>query len=484
MKKRTKFVMVAMALCLTVALGVIGIFAVKTLNMTVGGNITFSADGISFTITDGTFKTTSNAVYTGINNDNTKLKGFAMNTNTTQASVQDKIDSWTNLNLTMSSLGDAVLHFSITNNMTTETLYAYLDISHGENTNNNMAITQTGGGEAIAPSQTKAFTLTFDILDETINAALTGFKVDMLLTRTQKQVVDNQTPSGLIPSRQEDVSSFVTSEIMLNQPEFAYNSTEGMTIRFKATITPELRAELESNSNKRLAYMIMPLDYYDKINPNNATYVNWLVELERQLGITKNQIIYNANYDINSFSSNNFALRIANVYYGNYNRKFLGIAIVETTQADGSLSYQYGTFPEGYDYRTSAMSMTDALSKEYNKIAMREVSYSQAEMDVFNKAVNDCADKANGLSSATNDGSKFDFSINLAIPQSFAVGVSVPMEIRTTPYVANIYADYVFSNPSVAKIDSSGNLVTLAKGTTTISVYVFGEVKTVTINVA
>ena len=46
MKKRTKFVMVAMALCLTVALGVIGIFAVKTLNMTVGGNITFYADGI------------------------------------------------------------------------------------------------------------------------------------------------------------------------------------------------------------------------------------------------------------------------------------------------------------------------------------------------------------------------------------------------------------------------------------------------------
>ena len=98
--------------------------------------------------------------------------------------------------------------------------------------------------------------------------------------------------------------------------------------------------------------------------------------------------------------------------------------------------------------------------------------------------VNDCVDKANGQTAATDDGSKFDFSVNLAIPQSFAVGTTVPMEVRTNPNVEKIYADYVFSNPSVAKIDSNGNLVTLAKGTTTISVYVFGEVKTVTINVA
>ena len=184
MKKKTKFIMVAMALCLTVALGVLGIFAVKTLNMTVGGNITFAADGISFVVSDGEFKTTDNAEYTGIMTETTKLQGFEMNTNTKLSDVQDKVDSWTNLNLTMSSLGDAVLHFDIKNIMQTDSLYVYFDILHGENTNNNMSITQTGEGEAVAPNQTKEFTLAFDIIDDTINAALLGFKVDVFITRT------------------------------------------------------------------------------------------------------------------------------------------------------------------------------------------------------------------------------------------------------------------------------------------------------------
>ena len=481
MKKRTKFVMVAMALCLTVALGVLGIFAVKTLNMTVGGNITFSADGISFTITDGTFKTLSNAEYTGINSDTTKLKGFAMNTNTTQASVQDKIDSWKNLNLTMSSLGDAVLHFSITNNMTTETMYVYLDILHGENTNNNMSINQTGSGEAITPSQTKAFTLTFDILDESINAALTGFEVKMLFTRTQKPI--NQTESGLNPITPEQKNELVTSDITMQKPEFAIDSTNGVSIRFRATMTDALRTELESGSNKKLAMMIMPIDFYNGPNKQNAEYIDWINVLNKEYGITKQQIIFE-EYDVSTFASNSFSLRIGGVLYNNSIRKFLGLALLETLESDGTYSYQYAQFADGTDYRSNAMSLADALSYEFNRMERGLVTHTDAEIATMNKAVNDCADKANGLTAATNDGSKFDFSVNLAIPQSFAVGTTVPMEVRTNPNVEKIYADYVFSNPSVAKIDSNGNLVTLAKGTTTISVYVFGEVKTVTINVA
>ena len=55
MKAKTKFIATIMSLCLVVTLGVIGIFAVKTLNMSVGGNITFSADGLALEVSQGQY---------------------------------------------------------------------------------------------------------------------------------------------------------------------------------------------------------------------------------------------------------------------------------------------------------------------------------------------------------------------------------------------------------------------------------------------
>ena len=62
MKNKTKLVATLMALCLVVTLGVFGILAVKTLNMSVGGNITFTAEGIAFEVSPGAFKTTSGSL--------------------------------------------------------------------------------------------------------------------------------------------------------------------------------------------------------------------------------------------------------------------------------------------------------------------------------------------------------------------------------------------------------------------------------------
>ena len=175
MKRKTKLFMTFSALCLVVALGVIGIFAVKTLNMSVGGNITFSAEGLDFSISDGTFETTAGAEYPGVNTDNTKLKGFAMNTNTKESDVATQKASWTGLNLTMSSLGDVVLVFTVTNNMT-ENLVTTIEVTTlGTNTNNNMEIVVAGG--TVTKGTPKEMSITFHIKDTNINAGLTGFSV-------------------------------------------------------------------------------------------------------------------------------------------------------------------------------------------------------------------------------------------------------------------------------------------------------------------
>ena len=218
MKAKTKLFMTIVSMCLVLCLGIVGILAVKTLNMSVGGNITFSAEGLDFSISDGTFETTAGVEYPGVNTDNTKLKGFAMNTNTKESDVATQKASWTGLNLTMSSLGDVVLVFTVTNNMT-ENLVTTIEVTTlGTNTNNNMEIVVAGG--TVTKGTPKEMSITFHIKDTNINAGLTGFAVAVIFEKegqaggggapgtTQSNPIDSTTLPKLtfIPKTTNSVS--------------------------------------------------------------------------------------------------------------------------------------------------------------------------------------------------------------------------------------------------------------------------------------
>ena len=179
MKHKTKLIATLMAMCLVITLGVFGILAVKTLNMSVGGNINFVADGVSFTIGQGKFYQTDGLTeYNGITSQSGKMQGFAMNTNTKLSDVEDEIASWTGLELGLDSQGDAVLKFNIKNDMSDKQLYVMFIVSHGTNTNDNMSIV-CANSELIEPTDNKNVTIKFDILDDSINAGLTGFRIDL-----------------------------------------------------------------------------------------------------------------------------------------------------------------------------------------------------------------------------------------------------------------------------------------------------------------
>ena len=200
MKAKTKLIATIMAMCLVISLGVIGILAVKTLNMSVGGNITFSADGLALEVSQGVFKTDNDAEYTNITSQTGKLQAFAIDTNTKQSDIQDKIDSWTNLELTLDSKGDAILHFSVTNKMTTP-LYVYVATTLGTNTNDNMNLTVSPNGTQISAGATTAFEITFDIIDTSINAGLAGFSVAVDFEKQERVLLNTQykidTTTGL-----------------------------------------------------------------------------------------------------------------------------------------------------------------------------------------------------------------------------------------------------------------------------------------------
>ena len=200
MKQKAKLVATLMAMCMVVSFAVIGILAVKTLNMSVGGNISFFAEGVSFTISNGAFyQTDKTTAYNGITTQTNKLQGFAMNTNTKLADVENQIASWTNLDLRLDNQGDAVLKFNIKNDMSDKQLYVLFEVTLGTNTNNNMNIV-CETSQLIYPTENKNIEITFDILDMNINAGLTGFAINLCISEPVEVdpttgVVTNQTNS-------------------------------------------------------------------------------------------------------------------------------------------------------------------------------------------------------------------------------------------------------------------------------------------------
>ena len=226
MKKKTKLIMMFMSLCLVISLGVLGIFAVKTLNMSVGGNITFSADGIDVSVSQGKFYTKENTDYSNITTQTGKMQGFAMTTNTKLSEIESKINSWSNLALVLDSKGDAVLKFTVTNNMTADTLYIHTSITLGTNQNNNMDIIFSPTLLTVDATQQKEISITFDILNTEINAGLTGFNIGIEFTKVFE--VDN---GGGVSSGASEKFTKTNYEI---------NENGGVTVTSKENISGEV----------------------------------------------------------------------------------------------------------------------------------------------------------------------------------------------------------------------------------------------------
>lgn len=198
MKAKTKLISTIVAMCLVITLGVFGILAVKTLNMTVGGNISFSAEGVSFSIGQGKFYQSDEITeYVDITTQSGKMQGFSMDTNTKIEDVSNKIASWTNLELKLDSQGDAILKFNIKNDMTDKQLYVLFSVALGENKNDNMEI-NSPTSQKIDPNENKDIVITFDVIDTSINAGLSGFEISLGISEPveinkESGFVSNQT---------------------------------------------------------------------------------------------------------------------------------------------------------------------------------------------------------------------------------------------------------------------------------------------------
>ena len=243
MSKKTKVIATLMAMCLVISLGVIGILAVRTLNMKIGGNITFNAEGVAFTVGEGKFyEDDATTIYTGISSQTGKMQGFSMDTDTKLTDVSEAIATWTDLELGLDNRGDAILKFNVSNDMSDKKLYVVFDIAHGENTNDNMVIT-TQLLQEIPAGDDKDIEIKFDILDMELNAGLEGFEISVTFAdvfEIASGTVSNHTTPALtnVEYTVTDATSKTVSAAMLDSdisgnvviPDTVYLNDEPYTV--------------------------------------------------------------------------------------------------------------------------------------------------------------------------------------------------------------------------------------------------------------
>ncbi|MBO5022342.1 MAG: leucine-rich repeat domain-containing protein [Clostridia bacterium] len=173
MKLKTKLCSTIVMFCLTIVTLMVGVWAVKSANVNIGGTLSFVAQGIEATISKGTM---SNGTWQTASHATTKLKQIEITKADTTSTLSSKFSSWSGINLNFNENGDDItISFSITNNSDTNSIAVDVSTSYASATNCTIAIDTSSA--SIEPNKTQNFTLTMKITDKDINASMTNFTV-------------------------------------------------------------------------------------------------------------------------------------------------------------------------------------------------------------------------------------------------------------------------------------------------------------------
>ena len=252
-------------------------------------------------------------------------------------------------------------------------------------------------------------------------------------------------------------------------------------IRFTCNLSGAVKAEVDGNSNKELAFLLAPVEYFDEVNPNNYTYMDWVTAFEKA-GKT---VIYSVLEEDNYYENGDDYLvrfRLQNVMYKNINRNFVCMVVLKTTSGS-SVTYKYSSYPAGVDYRSNARSVAYVAAASLNAEALGMASFSDEELARLKGYINQSVDVANGKAEATDDGSMYAFTTNITAPQSLSVGETLTVITTISPNV-NVPVWYRSSDEAIIQVDDNGKVTAKAKSTAVVGVYVAGESYGITVTVS
>ena len=184
MKKTTKIISIALSLCFVLILGIVGVLAVPNINLEIGGNISFSAEGVKATILQG--RMTKGTLSDGSTQSSSIMKQVSITTTQTQSELETAVSNanWHDLDLVFNTSGQAEISFSIRNDSSSVLYISISEETGTQSTSNNVTITTTGSTQ-IAAGQTSAYKVAFKTANTEMDAGLEAFKITFNLSLTQ-----------------------------------------------------------------------------------------------------------------------------------------------------------------------------------------------------------------------------------------------------------------------------------------------------------
>lgn len=251
-------------------------------------------------------------------------------------------------------------------------------------------------------------------------------------------------------------------------------------IRFTCLVENTLVEEVEADENKSLAILLAPLDYFDQVNTNSYTYIDW-VNVFAEAGKTVMLNVFDG-YGTYDDDTSYMRFNLANVMYRNMNRKFVAMGVL-IDNSGSSPVYKYSAFPDGLTYRTNARSVAYVSGAALNAYALGLDSFSDEHLAKLYSYIDMAVDDANGLAESTDDGSLPTLTITSGTSLTLGTSGSYALSWEMSPEIDVPIRFYSF-NDSVVTVDSDGVIRSVAKGSTTVGVYIAGVAYNVSVTVS
>ena len=249
-------------------------------------------------------------------------------------------------------------------------------------------------------------------------------------------------------------------------------------IRFTCLIDNELKAEVEADENKSLAILVAPLDYFEAVNANSTTYIDWVnafAEAEKTVIMS----VFDGYGTYNDYTSY-MRFTLANVLYNNMNRKFVAMGVL-IDNSSGTPTYKYSAMPEGQTYRTNARSVAYVAGAALNAYAMGLETFTEERAAKLRTYIDMAVDQANGLSTYTNNGDMPEVTITSSTSVMMALNRYHTIEGTVEPVGLDVPARFVSSNESAATVSEAGVVYARGYGSATITLYIAGEAYTISV---
>ena len=253
-------------------------------------------------------------------------------------------------------------------------------------------------------------------------------------------------------------------------------------IRFTFNVSSALKAEVDADENKQLAFLVAPVSYFDGVNTNNYTYIDWMTAFN-DAGKT---VIWSHLEEDNFYENGSdymVRFRLQNVFYKNINRDFVCMLVLATNTGNG-FTYQYNSYQSGVNYRSNARSIAYVAAASLNAHALGMETFDEAQLARLKGYINQSVDLANGLEESTDDGSKVIMEVSPTGPKTVSVGETFKVEVSYFPENVNYPIWYRSTDTSILTVDDQGNVKALKAGTAVIGVYIAGETYGITVTVS